>query len=248
MPGKFLKHQETHSEAQASTGLSASIRVAYRWMEYALDLLYPPRCNGCGQVDTVWCVRCQQRLAQTPVNLSQTHVDGDFFAASTGVHQDILQSAVQVLKYAGALSLAAELGRRLAIALQSTDWTIDMIVPVPMHIDRLRQRGYNQAALIAQHLTSQTGLAYTDTALIRRWATRTQVGLGRQERILNVSEAFSATPEQCRGQNFLIVDDVLTTGATLAGCAAALHAAGASNVYGLTVTTARPADRDAGLV
>lgn len=239
MPGKSSKAHRNETEALASSGLSASIQIARQWLNIALDLIYPPRCMGCGRIDTNWCSRCQHELMQTDVHVLAKTTAGDLSAAATGIHEGKLQSAVQALKYGGEQALAGEFARRLHAALQILDWSVDVIIPVPMHIDRLKKRGYNQAALIARSLAEIAGLEYTETAISRPRATRSQVGLSRLERLQNVGEAFIAYPAACQGRSFLIVDDVLTTGATLAGCASALYDAGAAHACGLTVTTAR---------
>jgi ComF family protein len=117
---------------------------------------------------------------------------------------------------------------------------VDVIVPVPLHRSRLRERGYNQATLLAQALGAQVGLRVCEDWLVRTRATAPQVGLDASARKMNVIDAF-----QCRngdavaGQRVLLVDDVCTTGATLESCSLALHRAGARSVWALTLARAR---------
>lgn len=241
MPGRFTAMTRHTPEAQAPAGLLVSIRqLSARLGSEFIDLVFPPRCLGCGRVDTTWCNRCQQRLETTPLQLYTREVFDSLRTAASGEHTDILQSAVQALKYAHAQQVAAALGTRLAVVLAQVSWPVDMLVPVPLHADRLRMRGYNQAGLIAEALASQTGLPLVPDALRRERATRSQVGLSRAERLTNMVDAFHAEPSQVTGQRVVIVDDVLTTGATLLACAQVMQAAGALSVYGLTVTTAQP--------
>lgn len=248
MPGKFLNTHGTDSEAQAITGLSASIASIRHLWRSALDLLYPPRCMGCDRVDTVWCARCQSEIDWLPVNLQRQTITDNLTVVASESHAGKLRHAVQALKYAGARPLAAALGQRLTEAYLTLDWSVDLIIPTPMHHDRLQQRGYNQAALIALQMAKECNIPYSETALIRHKYTRTQVGLNREERQINMRDAFTADTNIVLGQRVLIIDDVLTTGATIGGCAQTLYDSGATAVFGLTVTAARSDASDATLI
>lgn len=209
------------------------------WLQPIVDLIFPPRCGGCGRVDTLWCTRCQSDLQVVPLRVHAGAVPEFDGIASTGLHSGKLQQAVQALKYHDTPALSEPLGHRLRTALETLDWTPDLVAPVPIHAERLRQRGYNQAGLLAESLARQSGLNYEPYALLRQRYTRSQVGLNRADRLVNVTDAFRADPEQVSGRGLLIVDDVYTTGATLSVCAQAALDAGATSVYGLTVTVAR---------
>jgi ComF family protein len=119
------------------------------------------------------------------------------------------------------------------------NWTIDMIVPVPMHTTRLRERGYNQAQLLGEHAAQQLAIPCVPEAVQRLRHTQSQVNLNAQERQANMQDAFEANPQLVSGQTILLIDDVYTTGATLAACAQTALDAGATAVYGLTVTSPR---------
>ena len=202
----------------------------------AVDLVFPPCCAGCARVDWAWCPQCDDALRNLPIipiKRRGEYVNG---LIASGVHAGKLQQAVQALKYDGITSLAVPLAARLTTILQRTNVTIDMIIPVPMHKTRTTQRGYNQAKLIAQHVSEQAEIPMED-AIYRNRQTRSQVGLNRGERRANVAEAFQ-TQTVLRGQRLLLVDDVLTTGATLDACAQVARQAGAKTIYGLTVTAA----------
>lgn len=118
---------------------------------------------------------------------------------------------------------------------------VDLIVPVPLHKARLRERGYNQSWLLAKQLAAVWQVPARQDLLVRVVNTRHQVGLSRHERAQNVSQAF-AVPERAkkvlRGQRVLLVDDVMTTGSTLLACARTLHAAGVREVQSLTLAAA----------
>lgn len=158
--------------------------------------------------------------------------------ASTGKHDDILQSAVQALKYYNVRPIAHPLGQRLCQLLNDQEWTFDIIVPVPMHTSRLRQRGYNQAKEIAQVVADMIEKPCVPQAIIRTRATRSQVGLNQRERQQNLVNAFVANSDLIKDQRILLIDDVLTTGTTLATCAEVAMESGARSVYGLTITYA----------
>ena len=116
--------------------------------------------------------------------------------------------------------------------------TGDVIVPVPLHNSRYRERGYNQAALLAKGLSRLIGTPVNNKTLVRHRITKTQMTLNAAERKINVSNAFTCQSTALRGKKVLLIDDVCTTGATLDACAQALKQAGVCAVYGLTLARA----------
>jgi len=225
------------SEAQNISGLFNSLKIS-NVINVGLELLFPLRCVGCGRVDTGWCHVCQAELKTIPITLYDRVITGDIAVASTGIHSGKLQSAVQALKYEGLTMLSDELGDRLAYTLQQKDWSIDTIVPVPLHTTRFSQRGYNQSQLLSEKIEALLNIRCEPNAVTRQRETQSQVGLSAKERLNNMIDAFHANPEFVSGKTLLIIDDVLTTGATLSACAQAALNAGARQIYGLTVTTA----------
>lgn len=111
-----------------------------------------------------------------------------------------------------------------------------LLIPVPLHRRRLRERGFNQSELIARHLGQRLAWMVADGVLERRRYTSQQAKLNRQQRLLNLTAAFNVTkPELIAGRHIVLLDDVLTTGATLTACAAALAAAQPQSITGLCV-------------
>lgn len=224
----------------AKTRVRPGFFVPRVWWDAVVNLVFPPRCANCGRVDYQWCPQCAERLLQTPLNAQQRDDLSSLAGCVTsGVHEGILRHALHALKYENTPQVAPWLAARLALCLRETGWIIDTVIPVPLHTTRLKERGYNQAKLIAEGLTGRTALTMSEDGLHRQRFTHTQVGLNREERLENVVDAFSADPFWVRGQRVLIVDDVCTTGATLEACASALLSAGAEAVYALTVTRAQ---------
>lgn len=223
---------DNHTEA-----LGSLLPGLLSYKDMLLDLIFPPRCAGCGRVDTRWCARCQQGLVNVPMEIIQRRVFNRLDMVSTGWHQGVLQQAVHALKYDGVTELARPLADRLAKALVAAGWPVDIVIPVPLFRVRQQQRGYNQAALLAEATAYHLSLPYQPNLVKRVRHTRSQVGLTREERLQNVVRAFVAH-EAVAGQHILLIDDVTTTGATLAACAQSILRHGAGAVYGLTVTTA----------
>jgi competence protein ComFC len=206
--------------------------------EQALDLLYPPCCEHCGRVDTRWCTRCAVDLDAFPVQVVlQEDIPPLEAVASTASHRGILRDAVHSLKYSGNPAIADQLSARLSKVVHTLGWQVEGAVPVPIHRERRRKRGYNQSELLAHGLGKLMSFPVWPEALQRERDTQPQVGLTSTERMRNVADAFRCTTD-FHSQSLLLIDDVCTTGATLAACAAALRAAGAGKLYAVTVTAA----------
>lgn len=210
----------------------------YTWV---LDLFYPPRCGGCDRRGTWFCQEC--RLSIQPASREPHSVLGALAIVSAGTFDGPLREAIHNLKYENDRPLARPLAELVYVALQGgARWprmvdTQPAVVPVPLHRDRQRARGFNQAHLLALELSRYTGWP-VDTSLSRRRNTRSQVGLSAEERGENVYDAFSWTSEQPPAA-VLLLDDVLTTGSTLKECAGAVRAAGGQEIYVATVARAR---------
>ena len=156
-----------------------------------------------------------------------------------------LRQGIHEFKYNGVPGLAEPFAGLMADAWAGASaaagLSVDLIVPVPLHVGRLRERGFNQSERLAFFVSPAIGAPMTPRALARIRHTEHQARLGPEERKRNVQGAFAADESWCAGRRVLLVDDVLTTGTTLCECAAALLAASAEQVSALTL--ARAGDR-----
>ena len=211
--------------------------------EWLLDLVYPPRCLGCGTAGQWLCPAC---LSACPPAANPRHVPVEdarnrwtLPVHSFAIHQGLAREAVHGLKYDGKRVLAEPMARQMEGCLPRDSLKVDVVLAVPLHEQRRRDRGYNQSELLARAIARDWGLESPASSLIRVRETPPQVGLSAQERVRNVKGAFLADGRQVSGRAVLLVDDVCTTGATIAACAAAIAAAGGTVVAGVTFTRAR---------
>lgn len=160
------------------------------------------------------------------------HLDS---VTAVGSYEGRLRQIIRCLKFSDLPGLAAPLGERLAERLAPLAEGIDLVVPVPLHRWRRWRRGYNQAELIAARVARGLGRPLAPEALRRRRATASQRGRSRSERAANVRGAFCAPGLLLEGTNVLLVDDVVTTGATFTECARMIRAAGARAVHAGTI-------------
>jgi ComF family protein len=162
-----------------------------------------------------------------------TQIDG---VRSVFLFEGVTREAIHHLKYRGLKALASPLGSLLADYLHSHPLPAQVLVPVPLHPRRLRQRGYNQSALLSRELSKSVNLPLVEGCLVRLRNTAAQArAADAEERKGNVEGAFECRDERLGGKQVLLIDDVCTTGATLASCASALKAKGAVSVWGLTL-------------
>jgi len=194
--------------------------------------LRPPRCEACshplsGEIPSRFvCPNCRDAPFEFEFAAAALRAGG---SAREMIHR---------LKYAGERRLAEPLGSWLVDALADDrfgDFDIDLLVPVPLHPTRRRDRGYNQSALLAAVASRHTGIPWSE-ALQRTRYTETQTHLDRIHRMRNLQEAFQVRQNaNVKHLRIALIDDVLTTGSTLDGCARALLAAGAERVAAATV-------------
>jgi ComF family protein len=190
----------------------------------------------------VFCAPCARTLA--PPAASRP---GEIAAHAYG---GAIAQAITSFKYGGrvdrARPLAHVLRRTLGPLRAAPPGLVSLVVPVPLHRARLAERGFNQAALLAGPVARDLGARFAPLALVRVRDTSAQAGLERAARLTNVTAAFAvrrgAFAPKLAGARVLLVDDVRTTGATLAACAAALRDAGAREVLSLVVAAADSAD------
>lgn len=237
--------------------LSGSIRHrAERFWRHALDLLFPLRCVNCRRhgyslcadclhefryVPLPVCQRCGRplRLATQACSACRLHPITITRIRSAVFHEGAARKAIHALKYNRRRDVAAALARVMEGLAREMLNEYHFVTAVPLHVTRQKERGYNQAELLAVELATLIRRPYVK-CLIRTRATADQIGLDANARRDNVKDAFAVTGNLIAGKSVLLIDDVCTTGATLDACARTLLAAGARSVYGLTV--ARPRD------
>jgi ComF family protein len=221
---------------------------AARFGGVLLDLALPPNCAGCSAEGRVLCPRCgrglQARLglpagvpiglpAAWPMPLCQLEWCAPFSGA--------VRAALHRLKYSGEKRLAIPLAEAMAARWRAAGAGGELLVPVPVHAERARRRGYDQAFLLAAAVSNRLDVPW-HPALERTRHTMPQFELGRRARLSNVGGAFAVRAESAaliRGRWVILVDDVVTTGSTLIACAEALLESGAPAVSAVTVARER---------
>jgi len=235
----------------------ALLGKAEKIKSYLLDILFPPRCIGCKRLGEWLCDDCLDEIERLEPPLcslcgrplpglslricplcqsSPLKIDG---IRSIAYYDGIMREAIHRFKYSGLVELSIPFGAMMSSYLMENPLPADAIVPVPLHEERLKERGYNQAALLAHELGRKTGLPVVKKPLVRIRDTPPQVGLSADERKENMKGAFICIGEGLAGRRVLLVDDVVTTGATLEACSLALKDAKAISVWALTLARAR---------
>ena len=227
---------------------------AYQFLWEALDWLYPPNCGGCGATGARWCIECSQKTIEITPPICPTCGNPNkkdetclrckdsppFYTSlrSYTVFGGSIREAIHKLKYQRDIGLGAALAPFMIHSIAKLNWSLDLITSVPLGLVRFKERGYNQANLLARPIALFFKIPFSSHALSRTRETRTQVGLSVAERMENMSGAFQAKEQLVKGKAILVVDDVATSGATLNACAKALLDVGASSVYGFSLARA----------
>lgn len=217
------------------------------WTTKFIEFLFPTACAACGKLGPMICSQCRSRFCEieSPICIRCGHpspnsvvsciscrVEGFNLNQSRACfkYTEPLESIIKRYKYDGLHALAKPLGNMMAQKWPEWAQTPDMIVPIPLHVRRLRSRGFNQAQLLAHQLGATLGIGVNDLVLRRERNTKPQVDLSPIERKKNVQKAFQAKPGPVKGLKILLIDDVFTTGATMNSAADALLEAGAKSV------------------
>jgi ComF family protein len=218
----------------------------------ALDLLFPRWCVGCGREGDFVCPECSKsrvrilpplcpRCGRPQLNGVTCPVCTGWQAAIDGIRapfkfEGVVRQAIHGLKYQHLRAMAPLLGQWLGDYLAANPIPGEVLVPVPLHPKRLRERGYNQSRLLALELAKLTGMTLVDNCLVRQRHTTPQARTRNvEERRDNVAAAFACRDRRPEGKAVLLIDDVATSGATLDACARALKEAGAGSVWGLAL-------------
>jgi ComF family protein len=228
-------------------GVSSLLSVAWR---RTLDLLFPPRCVGCRSFGSFLCPRClatmpRARPPRCPVCwmpgaggvCRRCHADPFAFEAARCpfVYDGAAREAVHALKYQGVSAVADVMARTMAECLEEWAPPAAALVPVPLTGARQRSRGYNQSETLARELSRLSGLPVATGVLIRRRSAPPQARAADEAaRRANVADAFAVRQRGPVAGPLLLVDDVMTSGATLDACARALRRAAHGPVYALT--------------
>jgi len=210
-----------------------------------VDFFYPPLCLSCRKLlldaQRHVCHECwgSIQLVHPKLELYQETRDklcasgtvDELVAAFVFEKEGVYQHIVHALKYSDCQSLGVELGKRVGHVMNVWGVTGDYLVPIPLHRRKLRERGYNQAELIASGMSEVTGIPVRTDLVRRKKFTQTQTMLSLEERKKNMDDAFEVVPVAIRNlenNTCILVDDVITTGSTIISCARELRAAGAS--------------------
>lgn len=213
--------------------------MPHPFIEDLLNLLFPDRCAGCGRVGALFCTAC--RAALVPYGAARQRLSPDLAGVQIAyVFGGPLRAAVHQLKYRRRRRVAHPLGMLLAAHLDAHPFCQApcAIVPVPLHPDRFHERGFNQAEGIARAVATSTGLPLLVDGLVRLRDTGHQARLSADERRVNMDAAFAWVGADVP-RSAIIIDDVLTTGATIGVCATVVMRAGAGAVYGLALARSR---------
>ena len=228
------------------------------------DVIFPPRCLGCAEILPnlhlqTFCTSCREKIrfitgSHCPIcgiaffdSPAPDHFCGNCLekkpsfglARAVACYETLILDAIHQFKYGRDISTGSALAVFMAEFdfpdFNFTDYSI--IIPVPLHIERLRERGFNQALILAKAIGKKYSIPVNFSLLKRTKSTLTQTGLDKSQREKNIRGAFTVTDKaQAKGKNIILIDDVYTTGATLNQCAKTLIKAGAGKVAALTLS------------
>lgn len=218
----------------------------------AADWLYPPQCAGCGKagerfcsvclsevekIKVPFCAFCGNEVSQNEAVCFECRTNNIYFdaVASWAVYGGTLREAIHALKYRQDVALGDFFSTYLISILRTRGWVFDLALPVPISPDRMKERGYNQSALLSRPISQFFRVEHSSDSLKRVKETGTQVNRTRLERDKFLEDAFSGNPAKLKDRQVLLVDDIITTGSTINHCAKALKEAGASKVMVISI-------------
>lgn len=217
-----------------------------------LEFLFPPRCSICNVIlspgsPICLCRQCAAEMDYFNNNINHLYLPDDYKIYCDGIicvgrYCSSLKKSIKKFKFSNRPSYYRTFGKLLALKVQNTPQLgeIDIIIPVPMHKNRQRQRGYNQAELIAGFTAGQLGIKSENHVLIKTVETKTQSLLSKSQRLSNLEGSFKVNlQKRIEGRSILLVDDIVTTGSTINQCCKALKLAGAERVIAGVIATTR---------
>jgi ComF family protein len=248
-----LKHHQITKlsfQTMFSGGLFRSITSPF------LDFVYPPICVSCKQALPYGSQKVCEKCWNSIDRISRVHplyietrekllADGtvsDLVSVFVFQKEGAFQHIAHALKYDGFESIGRELGERLGITMKEWNIHADVLIPIPLHKAKQRERGFNQAEQIARGVASVTGVEVCSDAIRRVKHTQTQTQLTSDERKKNMEAAFAFNPscsKRTSDKTCVLIDDVITTGATIQSCAQELMGAGAANVIASSAALAQ---------
>ena len=232
-------------------GISTPVLFCYQKLWQCIDLLYPPICGGCGIPGSRWCDDCAKvtkilkeplcPVCGLPMENGGTCNDcnnlgaRNFTLRSWAVYEGPLRNAIHRIKYNHDIGLAENFVKYMLRGIETQGWKFDMVIPVPLNDKRKKERGYNQASLLAWPIASAFRSKFSPKALSRNRNTISQTKLDAESRRKNVKGAFQADHQLVQDRIILLVDDLATTCSTIDACSEALLLAGAKSVYAYTL-------------
>ena len=233
-----------------SSPLNANFKI-YQSLWRMIDFVYPPRCAGCDKPGDLFCSECISKVSiihqpfcslcgrvteKNGLCKSCQKVRPSYLSArSWAEYAESLRHALLTLKYRNNLGLSRIFADYLADIVLDNNWQTDIIIPIPLCKSHMKSRGFNQAEQLAHPLSLILGIPLETRAVKRMKETTSQVDLSREERFKNLEDAFFGNPAKLKSKRVLLVDDIVTTGATLNSCTEAILAAGGSSVFCITV-------------
>lgn len=208
-------------------------------MEY-MPFIRDPKCSLCGKpiFEENSAEEHSEPSGKQICTECRFHVHNYDQALAVFEYSITIKELIHRYKYDGEYGLSRTFGFFMSELLKKSGWDIHMIIPVPLHKNRLKSRGFNQAALLSDYLSQRSGIPSAEDVLIRCVDTKTQTGFNRYQRAENLKNAFTVVnPPAVKGRNILLIDDVHTTGATVDSCSRVLHQAGAGKVYVITIAS-----------
>ena len=215
-----------------------------------VDILYPATCPGCGQVyasgESMLCLNCQLDMPLFKNEQVVEHILGGRIPVKEAAiylkfySGGLTQRLLHQVKYKGNRALGEYLGEQFILTTDNAEKfsKVDLIVPIPLHVEKLKLRGYNQSEIIAAGMAKVLGKPVDNSSVIRIARSATQTRKSREERWLNVDGIFECRGNAIKGKHVLLVDDVITTGATMEACALAILDSGAAAVSFAVLATA----------